>query len=824
MAHRPALPLPPILGAVLLLAALISCGQSTGPEEQQLGPYTEVVCTGLTLSSTTGTTLDRIPIGSLPSSFDPPFAAALLDSDDKPVGLAYVREDESGTLNLHVPLHPSDPLEGGPVRLALTDGTRACAPVDLSIEPLPAAEGELAAVVDLLAAEVDAQAAVFGATGDELRTAPFDDLDPSLWPLAMAQAVIDGADNDGSLRAIADGGLGADVLDWTDRLLARTGLLEHLSAPPPARVLGAATAPVASPSRSVEGLLCQPDYVDTGAQLDFCMEKAAEIAASVTGISREVSEDIKQVFADLDSNNLPLAGEVKVIFSAMFWVIYTQREQAASLLPSQFTAMEAEADPQELREDDEAQVSLRATVYATSLGYNLQDQIIDGLKEAVSLVETTGKFDFSTGTALDDAAGKLAPHVESRLRDIDIDALDLPAELFGPVTLVENDLLDSRIVSGDALSYVDDVTYEGHLRGPSTISVRTQDGSFGGTQIADQLDFEVTPLQVGISPTVAYMGADEVRTFDVTVSASKFTQEIELFDTEALQGMAELTLGEGGSHYVTYVAPANPNPQQVDLIKVRHTSTAGARAASEEVRSAVAEVRFGRLYVTVDKPCIEPGETVQFTASFDGNEGVAVTWSASVGDIDENGLYTAPDEPASIVVTATLASNPDIQATRGLQIGGCSCSVSFTLSGVPSTATDGLPNFSLTEGRTGITGLNWVGSLTAVSLGFGPDPYVPTPMPVGQTGGYPVIVQGVMPSVGSFHSHFTPDGDVVEGASLNANITRNEGGNVLEGSVNGSVVLWTDEQPTVGFTLDFIITADEGLSDATRSRCLMDGG
>jgi hypothetical protein len=689
-----------------LLAALAvslgACGAEdpSAPDGPDGGPVAEVTCTDLGLASSSGVPLERIPIGALPASFDAPFAAELSTGGGTPLGLAYVREDETGDLYLAVPVHPTEPITGGAVQLTFTDGSEACASVPFTILPLPAASGELAAVVELLQAELAAAAQRLETTPEELRAAAIEDMSPSLWPLAFAQTLIDDPANDEALSDVVDGALGADVLALADRLLAQTGLREALesSALPNAQQTtsadpsaGLATDVGSAPERSVAGLLCTPDFVTTGEQLDFCMETAAEMAASATGLSREVSEDIQQVFADLESNQLPLAGEVKAVFGAMFWVIYTQREQAASLLPSRLTAIDVMGDPVALEEDDERPATITANVYATSLGYNLQGQIIDGLNEAAGLVQTTGKFDFSTGTPLDDVAAKIAPKFESRLRDLQIDELDIPSELFGPVLLTEATWFTARLVEGEAVEVVGDVQFEGRRAGPAKLSVRTADGEFGGSQIAGQLDVEVKTLQVTISPTEASVAPGDPKSFDVTVARSYHPESVAVVNPGSLQGSAELTIGEGGAHYVTYVAPENPDFGRVDLLTVEHTATTGARAGQDPPRRAVATIRFGSITIDPRSACVDLSGTRQFSAPIEGPTDTTVVWDADHGWFTDDGEYTAPSarpDDGVDMIYAHSAAFPALRDSVTIDI-GCTCSSTLTLGGVPIVAEAG---------------------------------------------------------------------------------------------------------------------------------------
>lgn len=58
---------------------------------------------------------------------------------------------------------------------------------------------------------------------------------------------------------------------------------------------------------------------------------------------------------------------------------------------------------------------------------------------------------------------------------------------------------------------------------------------------------------------------------------------------------------------------------------------------------------------------MEAGDTLQFTATVTADR--PVLWSASAGTIDENGLFTAPNESGTITITATSSDDSSVSAT-----------------------------------------------------------------------------------------------------------------------------------------------------------------
>lgn len=816
-----------------IAVGLLACGENAGtglesgpdpdPDPDPAGPsFTQVACPDFALAASGGLPLDEISIGAFPPSFALPVAASVSLGDSVHAGFAFIRSPdgaESGAddLRLVVPLHPVEPMSGGPVVLTVSDGTQACAPVEFTVEALPEADGEFESVVDLLQQILAEQAALLDTTPEHLVSTPASDLAPALWPMALTQAVLDHPSNELSLRAVAGGAHGSEAKEWIERILARTALRSALEG-------AAAMSRSAATSHSTQSSFVDcpvPDYVNTPALLDECMSAAAAADRAANGLSREVADDIGTAFSVVSQLGLPIAGAVESVFGALFWLIYSEREKMAALFPSRFTAMNIEVDKERFAEDEDAdgRVTL-ARVSATSEGYDLQQEIIDGLKQAISLAESTGKFDFSTGTDADavvsQVEGDLRAAIEAWAVDMEIEAFDSPAELFGPVTVTDPMWIEARIAAGESVELVGETTYEPRATGTSTLSVRTEDGRFGGEQIAEQVEITVAPLNVSISPADTIVGAGdpevvEFVTFRVTVEESHSPDSVDLDLSEhPRQGEAEIRYVGGNVHEVDYLPPLNPDYGQPDLIVVRHTAEAGARANGPE-RTAIATVRFGSITITPRTACMEPGEEEQFEATVEGFGESEVAWTASAGDIDpQTGSFTAPDAPGSVIITAELADNPAVNDSIGLTIGGCSCTWSVSVGSLPTFGTATMPdavagfvvsgtqlmvidgNGTTAGGETGSFGL----TLEGVGVGA----------PLGP-GTFEAIVSGSFGS-GSPTMFFTVDGNPLVTVSL-----LEASADLVEGSATGIVSVSNypyDDQNTVerSFQVDFRISPD----------------
>lgn len=813
---------------VLVTFAALSCGHSDPVQQSEVGPFSEVACPAFALAATQGVTLDEIDIGEVPASFELPVAAALtLGDDDEPSDLAFIRSDDEGALYLVVPLHPVTPSTGGPVTLTVTDGTQACAPVSFTILPMPEADGELAAVVDLLQAILAEQAASFDVTPEDLLAEPIDDLPPGLWPLAVAQTLLDDPAADFSLRAAANGDLGAEARDWLDRMTAQLGIRDELEAAVTASPTEASAPTGASPPAPVSALTCLPDIILDSAQLlDECMEAATHAEFSANGISRKVADDIKNAFAEAGKRGVLLADVVAEAFGIASWIIYSQREKAAALYPSQFTDMSVLVSKERFYQDEEGQGRVNAaTVYATNDGYNLQDEIVEGVKQGISLAENHGKFDFTTGTDADQIAGRVQGRirtiVEQRLRESSIEELDISAELFGPVDVTDPMWIDARVAAGVSIEVDEETTvYTPKSEGSSTLSVRTEDGKFGGHQITASAEVVVTPVAISISPSEIFVAPTDPEniqlvTFTVLVQEAAFPDRVDLDLSEhPQQGSAEIRISQkGNTHFVDYLAPEHPDFDQTDLIVVVDTATTGA-LANDPQPSATATIHFGSITVTPRAGCVELSDTVTFSPDVLGPTDTPIEWTATAGNIDDNGHYTAPatTPPGGVAtIRATSTQYPELYDEVTIPI-GCTCSSSVTLNGNTVFAAPGdQVFFSDLGGAEQPNGTNFFGIFFQQAGGplVSAVPFGTNTVGWPEAGtGYPVSVSGTVA--------VTPDQVVYSSGAVEGAATLDLDAYVPEASAEGSVqaqvtILKTDNSSLAGtLTWDFAVQVPVG--------------
>jgi hypothetical protein len=220
--------------------------------------------------------------------------------------------------------------------------------------------------------------------------------------------------------------------------------------------------------------------------------------------------------------------------------------------------------------------------------------------------------------------------------------------------------------------------YEPRASGPTTLSVRTKDGMFGGAQIAEQAEITVGQIQINILPDDITLSPGQDTMLVVTVVNSAHPDSIELDPDVSLQGDSRDLLWDRDTHFVLYTAPQEPLPGSVDLVTVRHTAASGARGYSEDERLDIATIRFAGIDLLPVQGCVAPEQEVQLEWELTGFETAPeLEWTWSAGDVDGNGLFTAPAQEGTVTITVAVVNSPNLTDSIEVSVGDCVCA--FTL-------------------------------------------------------------------------------------------------------------------------------------------------
>lgn len=780
------------------------------------GAFTDVTCPGLTMASASALPLAVLDMGSVPDELEDPLYAYVTWSGGDDRSVSVVDRAEDGSIALVAPYHPSGSLDGGEVSIRVAGGTRACPAVSLEVEALPEAPGELEAVVGLLQDVVEIQAGLVGTTVDELRS-----LDGSVLPgaqmvpLLIAQSILDHPDNSDSLQDLVDGTAsfldGATVAE-ADRIVAGTGIRSELEA----LVADLQTSSQAAAPARIDALDCLVTEIDQAQELHDCMELSTSAAFRLSGASAEVLGRISFAAGVAGAVPHPAMRVGSAAVGGIIFAFQKLREGTANLLPSELVSMELEADPLVFLEDEPGPGTWSATVGAASQGWELDRSVLETLAQVAG---ASGAYRDWLERFVPDRAFDLAGIVVNEVvgRAIgasgDVMVLYIPPETYGPIDVSPVDWTDRNIVPEVAIVGDGHNGYQPSEPGTSVLSVRTEDGMFGGQQITAQQELEVRAIQMFITPDDVTLAPSQVDTFEVTVVDALHPDSVEIHPDVTLQGSAVISYDGDGKHSVIYTAPAQPDPNSTDLLVVRHTARGGARAGGDPLTSD-AVIHFPELDLQ-GLGCTDPGEEVRLRWTVTGLDDPALDWSASAGDVDDNGVFTAPDQEGEVTISVTLADNPAIGDQITVQVGGCSCQGAINVGGSSTTVT-GL-RFYLSADLSGVQAFDWAGeNFSQGTFGFGTDPIASQVIPFGSTGSYEALTSGAINGV-TYLNPEDPGDPVVPPLSLSVDENT---GTVFAGSVAGSVRIASGpDWETVSLSMTFRIEADPTLSDDDLKVC-----
>ena len=687
-------------------------------------PYATIACPALSLASTSGQPLERVDIGALPPSLEPPLAGRVTWDGGDQSDFAYVQQGDDGTATLLVPMHPTGSVDGGDVVIRFTDGTSACPPVGFHIDALPAAPGEFASAVDLLQQIVDLQAHVLGSSADELRQADPTTLPERLLPMLVMQSVIDHPDNPNSLRALADGTSELTVdRDLLDRLIARVGLrpaLEDVLAnaegaaagnfPAPSGALfpaGADTmARAAGPPRrsalsSPEAASLQEclDVIATALDLSNCMSLSNSAAFGMDHASGKVLNDLSHA---VDVASVVPAGPVQAAAKASalaIFIVQTYQQALANLLPSEFVGMHVDATPVSVLQDEDANGGWSATVSATSKGWKLDTTILQVLSQFTG-GEVRWISDYVPAGVLTDLAGLIQNKVIGAIIGTTkgSDFVQIAPQLWTGVDVTSHTWSVASIF-GEAFDQTSHTTYEPIHTGTSDLHVGTKEdaGQFGYRHIETDPDVTLTvePVHIrfvrdGASVSQIHVGPDETVHLTVVVEQALHPELLSLESPGSLSGTALLGYSGDATYAFTYTAPSDLStlPENVSVIDDAHT---GSLAVSGEVPRQVLSILPGDVEIQPRGACVEPDGETDFGAVVTGLDDPTVEWNASLGTIDGNGHFAAAGVPSGtdVQITAASVEDPSIADTVYVHVGDCSCRFGLTSAGGINTEQQG---------------------------------------------------------------------------------------------------------------------------------------
>jgi len=364
----------------------------------------------------------------------------------------------------------------------------------------------------------------------------------------------------------------------------------------------------------------------------------------------------------------------------------------ANTYPSSFVSLDFVLDRDELPEDepDFARWS-EVNVIAQSNGWVADKAILNGAMQLM-------------GAGLGKSE-KLAIQGSTGLRDQALGGINMSLDTYldgQPDGVVEFcsqrwrvDITDQPYSEGKAV--VGRVTVDTQWReirpaavGPDIIRVKAVTEKFGYQSISADLPIETKAINVTATLDVIAVRnpGEEVNVTATIANADRITLD---WRTEA----GSWNDNQGNETNEPGTRPLlTPTDEQAYpfLVVVESSSRQGLRASGLPPRLGIVTVRLQKASIIVAPggACVANGESEPFTATVEGLDNTAVTWSlepvniggAAVGSITQTGLYSAPATGSgTAMVVATSQEDPAVVGKVEVEAGSCTCSWTLVVEG-----------------------------------------------------------------------------------------------------------------------------------------------
>lgn len=695
---------PPLFIAIFALVFLLTCSEDS-PTESDDGNNDGLTVTPSSTDSPSGS---WVSLTGLPAGDSTYYGIVTSTAKASDTGYAAVVVADSGHY-LIVPLNPTDPVGGGELQVIITNNSKsAAAPFTLTLDSLPPAPGEFAAVVALMQDAFTASLAAVGWTRDSLDYQNPQDVPITRLPYVIAYAAIDSPDNPNSLRAIADHTapyLSTFNIDYDliDRLMAQMDLrayYEELGASldkvRPVFYNNAQTDWRPKAQRSSLACIPAPDYgITTCGALANAMQQqyALEVAAG-SAAEKLKNDGIAGTLAAVSL--IPGAAPLTATLGGGVWVQGLIDAGFKDMLPSEFVDGATSFDPSEtqFKEDFISPGSWsQFLVTATSNGWRLDKVALQAIMQVLgargageSLTKVPGAFEEEIGGALEGMFIDMGTgNVIDKFAD-GSDIIEVCPNTWSNIDCVGLDY--STLTSNTNRLDIDSAaqTYEPKDVGPDVMRIETKN-MFGqdnntGTAVAVNTD----KIQVFIDPFQAEADTSEELMFSARVENAENTEV-----TWSLEG--------GGTFFpdnnlVTVFTPGQEwNPPM--MLKARSQANTGLREGKvdSDPRDDDAEIRYdggGEAIITPASICLKPNEPHDFTVNYTGPSIDSVRWEIDppgTGSITGSGptiTYTAPPQQAGqITLSATV--NGKATGYAYVDISSCICTWIFEGAGAGSS-------------------------------------------------------------------------------------------------------------------------------------------
>ncbi len=712
------------LGAVTLaLLLLIACSSDDSPTDPgggtgvdtvtvtpvvtQAGPSGWIEVSGLPAGNENVYGVVK-PVGS-PAPSDgrhrSDFVAATSDS-----GFTMIIVTDTGTFFM-MPFNPADLINGGTVEVYFTDDSSVLSnPITLTIDSLPPAPGEFAAVTDLLDTLFDQQLRLLGTSRRELAALPATQVPLALLPAFVGYDALANPGNPNNLRRQLDGtapalsGATADM-DLLDRLVARMGYRDYLTDYTAAidTIETPTQLPTLERMQRVGGLVSANGQICISAP-DLGITDCASLAEAMrTQTQLEVAKRSarEKLQGDIAANSLlllslvPGGGTVSTVVGTGIWIDATIAEARLNLYPSAFEDNATTWNPSELAfPEDFTQPGTwtEFNVTATSRGYSLDKFIVETVLNALgargafgqtggrppSMDEYIDNLDQTLGGA---AKGMATGQAVNQLGGND-GIIDICANIWSNINCADDAYSDVTVLSGSATVDETNRTYEPAALGQANLRIETNEAMGEQSTGISQL-IETKEIEVFLDPFQAEADTLEDITFSVRVENAEDKGMIFSYSNGSI-----LEYTDEMVKVKTPVAPWDPP----GVVSAFSTSTGGLRNGSQEARGDSVFITYtgiGQAFIDPPSICLKPGENQDFVVSLLNGEIDSVRWSLDppdFGTLSESGgttaNYRAPTND-STVGTATIEAvvNGSRRAYSYVSVNQCACAWTADVSG-----------------------------------------------------------------------------------------------------------------------------------------------
>lgn len=604
------------------------------------------------------------------------------------------------------PFASQDPLAGGVLDLRLDRDGVATKDLRLGVEPLPEAPGAWQAFLDRFTDAIDEAAAVRQSSFDELRETGFDDVDPALVGLKLAQSYAD--DGSGSdLASIWDAAPDDDDRVMLDALVGAMDLESLFEAAEPQglrrstaptgmvagerAVTGPHIAPQAMPRIAPRSVPAGGECIDPGVEvLDAAdLSSLYEVAVSNALVPGGPRQDVLQKMGTVTTAGgfIPVVGWASAATGAALIAYETYLNGTAGLYPSALADLRAEISPQVFPEDFTVDGSwTTVTVTATSTGWSADADVARGLLAALSAT-TSGL------SGLDPADG-LVLDVGLFVRDNTANAyVEHRATSGGLLTFCPQrwdvDVSGEPWTQGEAVLDRFEVDSTGRYYRPTetglnlpvddTLRIALDPTRFARTRLWQDHPISVLPIVLSGESVVEVTRPGEE--FDLSVAVTNATNPELAWNTDQGGWRGDARLVEAGEIIGapavwerTHVTPSAAGDFPY-LIMVEPVSSTGLRADGDPPRRHIVEVRLKELVIEPDPGTVVVNGSLQFVARGADGDIAEVTWTSTGGTIDADGVFTAGTRPGTYTVNAVSVDDPAITANATVVVVEADCIV-----------------------------------------------------------------------------------------------------------------------------------------------------